>query len=301
MLTGKEVMHMKKLLVLILSAALILASAACAESPDLFAEIQGKLFEFSSGAGAWSTELTVDADGSFTGSYHDSEMGETGEGYPDGTLYGCSFHGQFTEPARVDEYSWTAKVTLELDEGQVPEAIEDGVRYVTSVPYGIEKAQTVTFFVPGTPVDHLPEGFADWSHLQEIDPDATEIPYYAIWSEADEAGFITYPDAAEPDVPLAGGWEAAADPTVTEEIRALLDKGLNGMLGVDYEPVTYLGSQVVAGRNHAILCKATVVAPNAVPSWKIVYLYEDLQGNVSILNIADFDAGSLCTYGAEAE
>ena len=228
-------------------------------------------------------------------------MGETGEGYPDGTLYGCSFHGQFTEPARVDEYSWTAKVTLELDEGQVPEAIEDGVRYVTSVPYGIEKAQTVTFFVPGTPVDHLPEGFADWSHLQEIDPDATEIPYYAIWSEADEAGFITYPDAAEPDVPLAGGWEAAADPTVTEEIRALLDKGLNGMLGVDYEPVTYLGSQVVAGRNHAILCKATVVAPNAVPSWKIVYLYEDLQGNVSILNIADFDAGSLCTYGAEAE
>ena len=294
-------MHMKKLLVLILSAALILASAACAESPDLFVEIQGKLFEFSSGAGAWSTELTVDADGSFTGSYHDSEMGETGEGYPDGTLYGCSFHGQFTEPARVDEYSWTAKVTLELDEGQVPEAIEDGVRYVTSVPYGIEKAQTVTFFVPGTPVDHLPEGFADWSHLQEIDPDATEIPYYAIWSEADEAGFITYPDAAEPDVPLAGGWEAAADPTVTEEIRALLDKGLNGMLGVDYEPVTYLGSQVVAGRNHAILCKATVVAPNAVPSWKIVYLYEDLQGNVSILNIADFDAGSLCTYGAEAE
>ena len=292
---------MKKLLVLILSAALILASAACAESPDLFAEIHGKLFEFSSGAGAWSTELTVDADGSFTGSYHDSEMGETGEGYPDGTLYGCSFHGQFTEPARVDEYSWTAKVTLELDEGQVPEAIEDGVRYVTSVPYGIEKAQTVTFFVPGTPVDHLPEGFADWSHLQEIDPDATEIPYYAIWSEADEAGFITYPDAAEPDVPLAGGWEAAADPTVTEEIRALLDKGLNGMLGVDYEPVTYLGSQVVAGRNHAILCKATVVAPNAVPSWKIVYLYEDLQGNVSILNIADFDAGSLCTYGAEAE
>ena len=196
MLTGKEVIHMKKLLVLILSAALILASAACAESPDLFAEIQGKLFEFSSGAGAWSTELTVDADGSFTGSYHDSEMGETGEGYPDGTLYGCSFHGQFTEPARVDEYSWTAKVTLELDEGQVPEAIEDGVRYVTSVPYGIEKAQTVTFFVPGTPVDHLPEGFADWSHLQEIDPDATEIPYYAIWSEADEAGFITYPDAA---------------------------------------------------------------------------------------------------------
>lgn len=292
---------MKKLLVLILSAALILASAACAESPDLFAEIQGKLFEFTSGAGGWSTELTVEADGSFIGNYHDSEMGDTGEGYPDGTLIGCSFHGQFTDLTQVDEYSWTAKVTVEPDEGQVPETIEDGIRYVTSVPYGIEKAQTVTFFVPGTPVDRLPEGFADWSHLQEIDPDATEIPYYAIWSEADEAGFVTYPDAVEPDVPLAGGWEAAADPTVTDEVRALLAKGLNGMVGVNYEPVTYLGSQVVAGRNHAILCQATVVVPNAVPSWKIIYLYEDLQGNVTILNIADFDAGSLCTYGAEAE
>ena len=36
---------MKKLLVLILSAALILASAACAESPDPFAEIQGRSME----------------------------------------------------------------------------------------------------------------------------------------------------------------------------------------------------------------------------------------------------------------
>jgi len=35
------------------------------------------------------------------------------------------------------------------------------------------------------------------------------------------------------------------------------------------------------------------------PAYVIVYLYEDLQGNVSILNVADFDIGSLCTYGEE--
>ena len=34
------------------------------------------------------------------------------------------------------------------------------------------------------------------------------------------------------------------------------------------------------------------------PAYAIVYLYEDLQGGVSILNIADFDIGALCTYGA---
>jgi len=54
-----------------------------------------------------------------------------------------------------------------------------------------------------------------------------------------------------------------------------------------------------AGTNYAILCQGTVVVPDAEPEWKIVFLYEDLQGNVTVLNIADFDFGALCTYGAE--
>ena len=97
----------------------------------------------------------------------------------------------------------------------------------------------------------------------------------------------------------AGAWEPAADPAITEEVQALVDQGLEGLLGVNYVPVAYLGSQLVAGTNHAILCQATVVYPDAVPSFVILYLYQDLEGNVSILNIADFDIGSLCTYGAE--
>ena len=100
---------------------------------------------------------------------------------------------------------------------------------------------------------------------------------------------------------LSGGWQAAEDPAFTEELQAIFDKGLEGLVGVNYVPVAYLGSQVVAGTNHAFLCQATVVYPDAVPTWKIVFLYEDLQGNVSIMNIADFDFGALCTYGAEAE
>jgi len=30
-----------------------------------------------------------------------------------------------------------------------------------------------------------------WSHLQDIAPDAKELPNFAIWSEVDEAGFIS--------------------------------------------------------------------------------------------------------------
>ena len=197
---------MKRRLVVLMAALMMMVTSAIAESAsmDLLAQMDGQVFEFSSGVGAWSTELTVGENGSFTGSFHDSEMGETGENYPDGTLYGCSFHGQFSDPEPVDEHAWTVNLSVEQDEGQVPEAIEDGIRYVTAAPYGLEKAQTVTVFLPGTPVDRLPEGFMIWSHLQEIDPEAKSIPYYAIWNEADEAGFITAAVSEMQDKPETG-------------------------------------------------------------------------------------------------
>ena len=97
---------------------------------------------------------------------------------------------------------------------------------------------------------------------------------------------------------VVGGWTPSADPTVTEELQALFDKGIEGLLGVGYTPVAYLGSQVVAGTNHAFLCQAVTVYPGMEDKlvYAMVYLYEDLSGNVSVLSIADFDIGSLCTY-----
>ena len=97
---------------------------------------------------------------------------------------------------------------------------------------------------------------------------------------------------------MLGGWTPAEDPAVTEELRAVFDKGMEGLLGVGYTPVAYLGSQRVAGTNHAFLCQAKTVVPDAAPFWTVVFLYEDLKGNVSILNIAELDFGALCTYGA---
>ena len=281
----------------LLLAVMIVVSGIAEE--DLFSKIQGKWFEFSSGVGAWSTELIMDANGAFAGNFHDSEMGETGEGYPNGTVYGCTFHGQFSDPEKVDETTWKVKIKVEMDEGQVPEAIEDQIRYVTAPPYGLEKAETVMIYETGTPIEKLPEGFMSWSHMQEVDPDAKTLPYYGIWNETDDAGFVSIDEAQNMMLTIAGGWTPAADPTITDEVKALLDKGMEGLVGVNYTPVAYLGSQVVSGTNHAILCQATVVYPGATPYFVIVYLYEDLQGNVSLMNIADFDVGMFCTYGAD--
>ena len=43
-----------------------------------------------------------------------------------------------------------------------------------------------------------------------------------------------------------------------------------------------IGSQVVAGMNYCQLCKVTAVAPDAKPQYRLVYIYEELNGNAEI-------------------
>ena len=85
---------MKKTTAIIIILSLVFCSCAFAEAtrPD-FAMFEGMEWSFLSGAGAWSTDMRILEDGSFWGEYHDSEMGETGENSPDGTIYCCSFYG----------------------------------------------------------------------------------------------------------------------------------------------------------------------------------------------------------------
>ena len=68
-------------------------------------------FSFLSGAGGWSTELYINEDGSFYGTYHDSDMGDVGKKYPNGTMHYCSFTGKFGSLTKVDEFTY--KTTVE--------------------------------------------------------------------------------------------------------------------------------------------------------------------------------------------
>ena len=96
---------------------------------------------------------------------------------------------------------------------------------------------------------------------------------------------------------ITGGWSAAESQELTEERLAVFEKGLEGLLGVKYVPVAYLGSQVVAGMNHCFLCTATTVYPGAQPQYALVYMYQDLSGGVHLMNIVTFDFGAYCEYG----
>ena len=98
-------------------------------------------------------------------------------------------------------------------------------------------------------------------------------------------------EAGNESEPMAGGWYTGADPDITDEIRQLVATGLEEFVGVEYTPVAYLGSQVVAGTNYAILCQGRAVVPDAEPYWVILYLYQDLEGKVSVLGIVNLDLG----------
>ena len=80
-------------------------------------------------------------------------------------------------------------------------------------------------------------------------------------------------------------WETAETPALTEETRALFDKAFAHLLGVHYVPVAYLGKQVVTGTVHTFLTRATVIYPGAKETYALVFLYEERDGSVRIIDI----------------
>ncbi len=89
--------------------------------------------------------------------------------------------------------------------------------------------------------------------------------------------------------PVPGGWSYAESAEITDKIKKVMDKATETLTGETYEPVAYIGSQVVSGTNHAILCKATpsVKELNGASKWVLVYVYENLDGKCEITGTED--------------
>lgn len=156
-----------------------------------FADLSNLEFWFASGGGAWCTVLTVNEDGTFEGEYHDSEMGEIGKDYPNGVYYLCDFTGKFTEPEKVDDYTYSVRIeSIELDEKAQTEEIKDGMKYIYSEPYGLDEAEEILIYMPGIALKELPEGYRNWvgySNLEEAKD--TQLPFYGLYNVRPEYGF----------------------------------------------------------------------------------------------------------------
>lgn len=159
-----------------------------------FSDLAGLEFCFASGAGAWSTEMTVHDDGSFSGIYHDTDMGSAGDGYPNGTVYRCDFSGQFTQPVKINEYTYSMQIAeIDYVKEAGTEEIIDGVKYCYSEVYGLDDAKDILIYLPGAPLAELPEEFRSWVGYYDLSGTTdTELPFYGLYNETGQCGFSSY-------------------------------------------------------------------------------------------------------------
>lgn len=159
-----------------------------------FINFEDLQFEFCSGAGGWATRMTIKEDGSFSGEFFDGELGLTGEDYPKGTMYQCDFTGQFTEPEKINDYTYSMQISeIEYRKESGTEEIIDGVLYCYSTPYGLDGADNILIYLPGAPLQELPEEFRSWVGYYDISgTEDKELPFYGLYNEKEQCGFSSY-------------------------------------------------------------------------------------------------------------
>lgn len=80
-------------------------------------------------------------------------------------------------------------------------------------------------------------------------------------------------EAATPDA----DWNLPETTEMTEEVTAVFEKAMDGLTGVGYEPVGYLGEKDGV---YCVLCRATVVYPDAKPYYALVYVSDEGLQNI---------------------
>lgn len=158
---------------------------------SIFSKVKNYEFWFGSGAGAWCTTLTIQPDGSFSGGYHDSDMGISGTDYPNGTVYQCVFHGNFTEPVAKDDFTYQFEIaSIRYDKEPDTEEIIDGVKYIYTDVYGLDDAKEIYLYLPDTPVAELPEKYLEWIWYLDLSKKAgSTLGTYGLYNVSAQEGF----------------------------------------------------------------------------------------------------------------
>lgn len=205
-------------------------------------------FVFSSGAGGWATSLVLEADGTFSGSFYDSEMGVTGEDYPNGTVYIAEFTGTFGDFEKVDEYacSMTLKeLTTKEEPGK--EWIDEGICYVASDVYGLFGTGGINleedgflFYTPDAPLTEFSEDFMGWYPYRFMTEEEgmQTLSCYGIYNKETGDAFFSQLLSEEN---LAGGQEEAAEdaPEMLEDGSFRLDSQTFSIATAQGEDITF--------------------------------------------------------------
>lgn len=85
---------------------------------------------------------------------------------------------------------------------------------------------------------------------------------------------------------------------LSEEVELAFAEVTKELKGMSYNPVMYLGKQIVRGENHYILCEAKVIYPDAQPHAVIlgINIFEGKSSIVGIVPIGNTDKPTLFGY-----
>lgn len=166
-------------------------TAKPAAQPTILDTLAGKNFVFSSGTGGWSTTLSIGPNSTFSGVYHDSDMGVTGPGYPGGTVSYSKFSGQFKNIHQLNPNLYEMYIeNLQYENPVGGSEIKEGQKYDYTEAYGISKNTRMAIYLPGTPISALPEEVRLFSYGL-IPEDSQTLPVYVIQGDM-EGFFIEY-------------------------------------------------------------------------------------------------------------
>ena len=157
-----------------------------------FEELSKYYFSFCSGAGGWSDDFSIEKDGYFHGSYHDSDMGDMGDDYPNGTMYFCQYEGHFADIEKVDEYTCKMKMIDIKILNDDQEYIEDGTKFVPLAPYALSNADEVDIYLPGKPVSEISQEVQEWLGFAYMEDKPEKLDSIALVNVNENQGVMTY-------------------------------------------------------------------------------------------------------------
>ncbi|WP_177214580.1 hypothetical protein [Anaeromicropila populeti] len=94
------------------------------------------------------------------------------------------------------------------------------------------------------------------------------------------------------DKNMEGGWSYNQGDVVfdkNEDVKRAFDKATDGLVGSDYEPIFYIGSQVKTGNNYAIFCSVAPVVPDAEKNFCIAYISVNFDGSAELTDDVEVD------------
>lgn len=87
---------------------------------------------------------------------------------------------------------------------------------------------------------------------------------------------------------ILGGWnlDEVKGCNLPQKVQTAFTAVTGELVGADYEPIAYLGSQQVNGMNYRILALQTLVVPT--PEKRIVkmIIHEELNGSVRLVSVS---------------